>query len=60
MNLDLTLDEARFLSAQLKLQLEHLGIELVHTDDRRLRAALTRDVDELQTLSDRVSRLAAV
>ncbi len=54
MNIDLTTDEATLLATQLSFQVDRLQNELVHTDDRRLREGLVRDLEGLSRIRDRV------
>ncbi len=54
MNINLTLDEAALLATQLSFQVDRLQNELVHTDDRRFKEGLVRDLDALTRIRDRV------
>jgi hypothetical protein len=57
MNLQLTAAEAQLISAQLQTRIEHLEHELVHTDDRKLHAALKTDIERLRVVTQKVTRL---
>ena len=57
MKLDLTKDDARFLHAQVTRRLEELQTELVHSENRAFRTALTADVTKLENLAGRLAHL---
>lgn len=58
-NLELTPDDAAFLSHQLSAQIDHLQVELVHTDDRKMHRALADDLARLEALRQRLARVAS-
>lgn len=57
MQLDLSLEEARFLRDHLARHIAELDAELVHTDKRELQRALAIDVDHLKGIERRLSGL---
>ncbi len=57
MQLELTEEETRLLSAQLEERVTHLEGELVHTDNRAFRHELSADIDRLKVLHARVKKL---
>lgn len=54
--IELTQDEAVFLRDQLALRARATHNELVHTDDRHMRADIVRDLERLQKLQDQVGQ----
>lgn len=59
LTMELTRQEAAFLSEQLSRQAQHVEDELVHTDARDMQAELARDLELLQMLRDRRARVVA-
>jgi len=57
-NLELTIEDAAFLTQQLAARIDHLQYELVHTDDRALHRAVADDLARLEALRQRLSRVA--
>ncbi len=57
--IELTEDEAVFLRDLLALRARASHNELVHTDDRTMRADIVRDLERLQTIQERVGRVLA-
>jgi hypothetical protein len=56
MKLELTKEEASFLTAQLSRHLEHVQGELAHTEKRELQHELAQDLSKLQALVERLKR----
>jgi hypothetical protein len=56
--LELTPQDAEFLSQQLATQIDHLQYELVHTDDRSLHRAVADDLARLEALRHRLARVS--
>jgi hypothetical protein len=57
MQLELSDDDVRFLSAQLEERVNHLEAELVHTEKRAFRHELSTDIDRLKAIHLRVKQL---
>jgi hypothetical protein len=57
MRLDLTMEDVRFVHAQLVRRLRDLEVELAHTDKRELQASLAKDVARLRSITDHLTSL---
>lgn len=57
MQLELTVEEAMFLKAQLTRHLGELDDELIHTDAHALQHELARDGRRLRALEERLAKL---
>ena len=55
--LDLTLEEARFLKEHLARHIADVDSELVHTDKREMQRALVADIEHLKRIAHRLSGL---
>jgi hypothetical protein len=56
MQIDLSQDEAQFLSLQLARHLQHIESELAHTDKFELQHALAQDLERLRAISERLTK----
>jgi hypothetical protein len=59
MHLTLTPEETRLLLHHLAERIAYMDAELVHTDKRELQRSLTRDLQGLRALTDRIRSGAA-
>lgn len=57
MQLDLSLEEARFLKEHLTSHIAQVDNELVHTDKREMQRLLADDVDHLRRIERRLADL---
>jgi hypothetical protein len=57
--LQLSRDEALFLTQQLRRHEQTVENELVHTDAHRMQHELARDLDDLRSLEERLLRAVA-
>lgn len=57
MQLDLSREEAVFLSRHLNRHIEAVDAELIHTDKRQLQRELAVDVAKLKELQERLKEL---
>ncbi len=55
--IELTNEDVAFLRDQLALRTQATENELVHTDDRKLRAGILRDLERLERLQEQVGRV---
>ena len=58
-NLQLSIDDATFLSAQLRRQLQTVENELIHTDVHKMQHELSLDLNRLRELDARLARAIA-
>ncbi len=59
MQLEISLEEARFLKQQLRRHLSEMENELVHTDKHELQHALAQDLERMRKLELRLEVLIA-
>jgi hypothetical protein len=57
MQLDLSPDEAVFLTQQLNRHIEAMDAELIHTDKRQLQRELATEVAKLKAIHERLKLL---
>jgi hypothetical protein len=57
MTLELSLEEARFLSSHLARHIDQVDAELVHTDSRALQREIVQDLDHLRAIARKLERL---
>ena len=57
MNLELSLEEARFLKRHLAYYIHEVDNELIHTDSRDLQRALVDDLEHLRSIERKIDRL---
>jgi hypothetical protein len=54
MQIDLSIDDARFLRQQMSRHLEEMESELVHTDKREMQRAIAEDARRMRELLARI------
>jgi hypothetical protein len=58
-NLQLSVDEATFLSAQLRRQLQTVENELIHTDVHKMQHELSLDLSRLREIDESLAHAIA-